>query len=118
MNSTQHLVESIRAEMDRQGVSFESLAARLGCSSSNVRQLLEHRGKTLQVATAERLAGALGCTLELQLLPNGSADREAPPASRSAAPPEAECAGAAAAPASPPGRHRRSAPPWRPSEKG
>ena len=54
--------------MERQGVTKEELAKRLGCAATNVGQILLHSNPGLRISTVERLVGALGFDLEVRFV--------------------------------------------------
>lgn len=110
--STTDFVERIRAEMKRQGLSVQEMASRLGCTHANVRQILAP-GTNMRISTAERLASALGCVLELRLVFAAAAAAE-PPLHADSKP---EVTSAAARPRGAASGHperRRRPPSWRP----
>lgn len=74
--TTLELIEDLKAEMARQGVTRAELARRLGCSLENVAQHLEKdKTKTMLIVTAERFAAALDMRLEMALAPRTGAHR-------------------------------------------
>jgi transcriptional regulator with XRE-family HTH domain len=64
------LLEVLRIEMERQGVTPKELAARLGCTVANVYQLFNVKSG-LRFSTVERISGALGLKLEIRLIREG-----------------------------------------------
>ena len=62
-------IHAVLREMERQGLSRQELAKRLGCTPKNAAQLLDGRRSDLRLASAVKLADAVGCTLRLSLVP-------------------------------------------------
>jgi ribosome-binding protein aMBF1 (putative translation factor) len=63
---------AIQTSMHEQGVTKSQLAARLGCTPSNITQLLSEDAR-LKVQTVAKIFHALGMTCEFRCYPHGEA---------------------------------------------
>jgi transcriptional regulator with XRE-family HTH domain len=62
----------LRQARERAGLSQRELADRLGCSQPAISQA-EAGGASLSIATLQRFADALGCDLQLDIVPRETA---------------------------------------------
>jgi transcriptional regulator with XRE-family HTH domain len=67
MNELRSIVDSLRAERERRGMSREEVASRAGLDVRSLEDLEEHRDLNPQLSTLTRFAAAVGRHLMLGL---------------------------------------------------
>lgn len=73
-NVVRQVIGKLRQVREEQGLSLTDLEERTGMTRANLCRL-ENEGRNVQLRTVERYARALGCRIEIQLVP-AAATRE------------------------------------------
>ena len=71
VSAARELVEKLDAERERQGLTKEQLARRCGLPGASVRRLFSEEVCDVKVSTLEKIAKALGASLELSTITDG-----------------------------------------------
>ena len=74
-NIVREAIEKLRQLRQEQGLSLADLEEQTGMTRANLCRL-ENEGQNVQLRTLERYARALGCRLEIGLVPHAEAHRE------------------------------------------
>ena len=76
-NVVRQVIAKLRQLREEQGLSLTDMEERTGMTRANLCRL-ENEGRNIQLRTVERYARALGCRVEVQLVPVASTAEQAP----------------------------------------